>query len=314
MSSKVCSGEGQDFCQAQGNLQHKILRSRLHGDIEKTELCRGEGQLKPQWESQCVAEIIFDDYHMASEGDENQSNRGGRVCAMTLGQSDSDFMRKVETCVMTMCKGEKSKFVFGVSEEESPLSAANEDHTPREEHSESLSFTSRKISTTITLHNFSQTPPSWKLTSEEKYNLAQSYKAQGTELFKSGKTEAAFNRYSRAVKYLICIHELSTVSETGVSDLAIEGAVSLKEMRALQCVCYLNLAACQAKVSNHPGVIGNCTAALALDSSSVKALYRRAVANIAQGEKEKAMTDLKRAQKLEPRNSAISSLLQTCQL
>ena len=253
----------------------------------KTVVHHGEVHLKPQWESQCVVDIVSDDCDGTNEVDNDPPRYGGKNVTVTLGQSNCDFMRNIESCVMTMSKGETSKFIFEISETESLINAGS-DNVQSEEQSEKIPVNKRKVSTTIILHSFSLTPPSWKLSSEEKYKLALSYKTQGSELFQSGKIEAAFNHYSRAVKYLICTPELSTVSESGLSDMAIECSVPLKELRALQCVCYLNLAACQARVSNHAGVVRNCTQALVLDAGSVKALYRRAVAHMACGQKETA--------------------------
>ena len=290
MSSQLCNeSEGQDKC-GRIDKQNYIMKSRVYGDIVKTVIQQGEGQLKPNWESQCTLDINIEGSGIFIENENKLSNQCGENIVLTLGQSDSEFMRIVETYLMTMKKGEVSKFSSDVSESESVVPTSINDLPTKEEGQEPQIQNKREITIKISLHSFSQAPPLWKLSSDEKYNLALSYKTQGTELFQAGNIDAAFRRYSRAVRYLICIPELSTVSDSefGPPALTDECAVSLKDLRALQCMCYLNLAACQAKVSNHLGVINNCTRALAIDASSVKALYRRAVANIACGHKEKA--------------------------
>ncbi|GFS00661.1 peptidyl-prolyl cis-trans isomerase FKBP4 [Elysia marginata] len=316
MSLETNSCERQDAC-VRPDQCHSSITSRLHGEINKTILQSGQGFQKPQWGSLCVVDIFVDKDNVPTENGtdfgSDQLHEGGKNIEVDLGQSESEFTMKVETCLLTMCEGEVSKFVFYQSGVGSFLKSESIE-TPLGEQNENLSVVNKSTCLTISLHRFSQAPPCWKLSSEEKYNLALSHKTKGTELFQSGKVDAAFIRYSRAAKYLICIPELSTVADAGFSEMDSECKISLKDLRTLQCICHLNLAACQAKVSNHRGVVDNCTRVLALDADSVKALYRRAVANMACGHKDKARDDLLRAKKLEPQNKAVAHLLQICQL
>ncbi|GFN76402.1 peptidyl-prolyl cis-trans isomerase fkbp4 [Plakobranchus ocellatus] len=311
MGSNGDINEGGHVCK-EGQQEQTIIQSKFHGKITKTVLKHGKGFSQPCLESCCEVNILFDEnsLNLLRETDSNtdlQSIESGQTFEITIGRSSgSVIMRTIETCLMSMRDGEVSKFTFDFPHNSSASKGSYGEECRNNK-------THISVSTTLSLHSFSQAPPTWKLSSSEKYTLSVSHKAQGNEHFQRSDTEMAFYCYSTAVKYLICIPELSVVSETGPLCLDDSASVSLEEFKKLLCICYLNLAACQAKVSNHEGVIENCSRALTVDAGSVKGLYRRAVAYIASGRKDLARTDLLKAQKLESQNKTIASLLKSCQ-
>ena len=103
-----------------------------------------------------------------------------------------------------------------------------------------------------------------KTSTEEKLDRALTYKELGTSLYKTGNIELAFAKYKRALQYLILIGK----------SIATDVPSRADEYRALKVQCHLNMAACQGAHQAWHHVIANCTKAVELESTSVKALYR----------------------------------------
>ncbi|CAG5128409.1 unnamed protein product [Candidula unifasciata] len=276
---------------------HTLPLTSAKRTFTKTVLKQGEGFLRPYMEATCILDIID---KTPENGAENKSEHLERLkiqlganVELMLGSAETEVARIVEKCVLTMRKGEESEFIV-------KFVSRGDGNTQGQLMSYVL---------VLYLHSFSETKPTWSLASDEKYRLALLHKDKGTEYFKDGRIEAAFCQYSTATVYLICISECTSVIDKNDKPQAKS---QIEKYKALKCVCYLNLAACQMKVANHKSVITNCTEALKLDKSNVKALYRRAQAYLACGDKKEARTDLKQALKIEPKNGAVSSLLQQC--
>ncbi|ORZ39585.1 hypothetical protein BCR44DRAFT_159291 [Catenaria anguillulae PL171] len=88
-----------------------------------------------------------------------------------------------------------------------------------------------------------------KLNPKQKEELAQKLKNQGNDLYKAGKFAEAVSYYTRAI-----------------------------EMQPTSAVYWCNRAACYANLNEPNKVIEDCTKALELDATYVKALHRRAIA------------------------------------
>ena len=156
----------------------------------------------------------------------------------------------------------------------------------------------------LRLLSFIRQPDVWTVCAEDKLESASHYKHMGSLLYKRGQVEWAFRHFSKALKHLILIGP--SLSD----DVPVYMQPTYKTLKSQ---CYANIAACQLQRSNFPAVVTNCTKALALQADQVKALYRRAQAFVGLHDHDNAAADLKRAQQIEPVNSAVSQLLTTVQ-
>jgi tetratricopeptide (TPR) repeat protein len=73
--------------------------------------------------------------------------------------------------------------------------------------------------------------------------------------------------------------------------------------RELQTPCYLNIAACRSKLGDEKGCIEACNGALKLEEGNIKALYRRATAQIVLCNYEEARADLQMLLQLDAKNA-----------
>ncbi|KAJ7357632.1 hypothetical protein OS493_023761 [Desmophyllum pertusum] len=106
---------------------------------------------------------------------------------------------------------------------------------------------------------------------DEVLVAAEKLKSVGNEQFKAQNYEVAQKKYSKTLR------------------------------------CYLNRAACKAKLGDHSGAVADCNEVLDVDANNVKALYRRGQANTNMNDFEQAMVDLQAAAKLEPNDRNIKS-------
>ncbi|KAK7094845.1 FK506-binding protein-like [Littorina saxatilis] len=153
----------------------------------------------------------------------------------------------------------------------------------------------------VTLHTFTPATPPWRMTPLEKCTSAKACKERGAQLFKEGNIYAAFAQFRSATRLL-----LSVLPLTFEDDETMEAS-----HQQLLCQCYLNLAACQMKTGHNQEVATNCTKALYIDPTNVKALYRRASASVSMGNYLLAQGDLEKGLRKEPNNRALAELLQT---
>lgn len=133
----------------------------------------------------------------------------------------------------------------------------------------------------------------WKWSPEQKLDRAQQLKGRGTDCFKAEQIKAAALSFSGSLRLIISIGEQELNEELS------------RHRRHLRCICYLNLAACQLKEKLYKHVIENCTKALAIDSHSIKGLFRRGEAHLGVKDYELARQDFTLALSLEPNNRAI---------
>ena len=96
-------------------------------------------------------------------------------------------------------------------------------------------------------------------------------------------------------------------------DAAIEcytSAIDLTHPKAVErATFFANRAACHAKLGEHPNVVEDCTAALALQPDYTKALLRRAVAQEALGDPSAALEDAKRAAEMDPSSKEAAEMV-----
>ncbi|KAI6674398.1 hypothetical protein NL676_002304 [Syzygium grande] len=185
----------------------------------------------------------------------------------------------LDRAVMNMKKGEVAlltvapEYAFGSSESKQDLAVVPPNSTVYYE---------------VELVSFVKDKESWDMNTEEKIEAAGKKKEEGNVLFKAGKYARASKRYEKAVKFI----EYDTSF----------GEEEKKQAKALKVACNLNDAACKLKLKDYKQAEKLCTKVLELDSSNVKALYRRAQAYIQLADLDLAEFDIKKALEIDPDN------------
>ncbi|XP_024404088.1 peptidyl-prolyl cis-trans isomerase FKBP62 isoform X2 [Physcomitrium patens] len=143
----------------------------------------------------------------------------------------------------------------------------------------------------IELVEFIKEKESWELEVPEKLELAAKKKEDGNALFKAGNYARASKRYEKAVKLI-------------EYDSSFDDAQK-KQAKTLKVSCNLNMAACKLKLKDYREVVKLTTKVLELESSNVKALYRRVQAYIELLDLDYAETDIKKALDIDPQNREV---------
>ena len=247
------------------------------GKFSKQIICQGHGILRPQDGAKCIVSLFVS--NPGCEIPQIATCLGypfGRDIELEIGESYSMPTEQIDLCLSTMKVGEICE-------------------TKIFEHlNEVLEKPPETFTLQIHLKSFKKGVPIWQLSPEDKFSLAHINKNKGTEYFRTGNIEYAFKRFSKALKYLICMSPEENIPQSLFDDYC-----------ELRCRCYMNLAACQMKSRRYDLVITNCSNALTLNPKKVKALYRRAQAFLHLNDLNGAKSDLTLAAKLDPSNKAV---------
>ena len=134
----------------------------------------------------------------------------------------------------------------------------------------------------------------------ERLSEGEATKAKGTEQFKAGNHGAAFELYKEAAAFV------------DPSDGFMCEGGNEEAAKALRLASLLNGCTCALKLKAFTEGTEMATAALTLDDSSVKALYRRGMARMGLGEYEEAKADLRRASELDPKSKEVRDGFNEC--
>ncbi|GFP93515.1 peptidyl-prolyl cis-trans isomerase fkbp62 [Phtheirospermum japonicum] len=178
-------------------------------------------------------------------------------------------MKKGEVAVLTIAP----EYAFGSSESKQDLATVPANST---------------VYYDVELVSFVKDKESWDMNTEEKIEAAGKKKEEGNVLFKAGKYVRASKRYEKAAKY---IEYDTSFSED-----------EKKQSKALKVTCNLNNAACKLKLKDYKQAEKLCTKVLELESTNVKALYRRAQAYMNMADLDLAEFDIKKALEIDPDN------------
>jgi len=143
-----------------------------------------------------------------------------------------------------------------------------------------------------------QAVPIYRLAPYNCFQYAIQCKDAGTHLFKQSKIHVAALFYAKSIKYLII----------AINSLDENSKVEYETSREILAVCHTNLAACLLSYKLFSKVIVNCTDALHIQPSNVKALYRRAVSYLSLNDFENAENDISLGSKLSHQCKAFSKL------
>lgn len=195
---------------------------------------------------------------------------------VVIGDSDFDFGRLLDRCLMTMRAGEQCKVVFKLEND---------------------------VSFDLHLIEFESRGFVYEWTAKTKYDLALHHKTRGVEFFKQSEYVESSRRFGKALRILCSI-------PIGVEDAPAEiDGVRVADIDGLRCNLYGNLASCYLKVRDAGMTIDLCDKVLAFDGGNVKALYRKGMGYVEEGEFEKARDVLVRVLEIEPGNGAAKERL-----
>ncbi|KAG8371693.1 hypothetical protein BUALT_Bualt13G0114800 [Buddleja alternifolia] len=195
---------------------------------------------------------------------------------------EEQVIEGLDRAVTTMKKGEAAlltiapEYAFGSSESQQELAKIPPNSTLYYE---------------VELVSFDKEKESWDMNTEEKIEAAGKKKEEGNALFKAGKYVRASKRYEKAAKYI--------EYDTSFSE------EEKKQSKALKISCNLNNAACKLKLKDYKQAEKLCTKVLELESTNVKALYRRSQAYMNLADLELAEFDIKKALEIDPDNREV---------
>ncbi|KAK4440980.1 Peptidyl-prolyl cis-trans isomerase FKBP65 [Sesamum alatum] len=195
---------------------------------------------------------------------------------------EEQVIEGLDRAVKTMKKGEAAlltiapEYAFGSSESQQELARVPPNST---------------VYYDVELVSFVKEKESWDMNTAEKIEAAGKKKEEGNALFKAGKYVRASKRYEKAAKYIE--YDTSFTDE------------EKKQSKALKVTCNLNDAACKLKLKDYKQAEKLCTKVLELESTNVKALYRRAQAYMNMADLDLAEFDIKKALELDPDNREV---------
>mmetsp|Transcript_20857 Transcript_20857/g.48169 ORF Transcript_20857/g.48169 Transcript_20857/m.48169 type:complete len:488 (-) Transcript_20857:223-1686(-) len=160
-----------------------------------------------------------------------------------------------------------------------------------------------KIPPSATLHfevellDFEEPPKEkWQLTPQERLDLAQKWKQQGTEFFQKKDYDQAIARYESAADYTVVDGEEKVPPKDS------------KE-QALFTSCWSNVAMCRIKQKEWAETTQACNKVLEIEEKNLKCLYRRGLARLHLGMLKEAKTDLMAAHGLDGSNKDVRKAL-----
>jgi FK506-binding protein 4/5 len=135
----------------------------------------------------------------------------------------------------------------------------------------------------------------WSMDGEQRLTAAHHCKEEGNEYFKMERLTLALKRYNRITELLSSDRKFNEQQK--------------EESKKIKLAVYNNMAVVEYKMKNFTDVIKYSTKALEIQSTNVKALFKRAQAHSAKGDNELARGDLTKAIEYEPDNQLVKSEL-----
>lgn len=287
---------------------------------------------RPVHEASCQISVLSDEQGVIGLPE------GVQAKALVIGHVASEVELILEGCLMTMNVGEVCDVFFNlplnVTVPYTPKAAylcddsrqvdsatdsrvlgecKNEEADGPENRgpSEQPAVVTQSYRVRIELESFENVPFVCDMAVADKWRYACRHKDEGSSMFSLKDYRWAFRHFSWAYKYVVSL-EHDEVPE----DVAAEVQMDVQDLKLK---CLLNLAACQLHNYSFDYVVENCSLALEIDPSNVKALYRRGSALVHLQEYERARSDLEQAKLLDPKNPSIDKQLElvrerTCKL
>jgi len=159
--------------------------------------------------------------------------------------------------------------------------------------------TAAKVVFTVRLDDFEKAKDTWDMDEEAKLAYGEARKKAGGEVFKKARYHLALQRYKKVIDLFGYIDKYKADNKTAA-----------KELKKL---CELNSAMCQIKVKDYADAKKTCTGILKDDTMNVKALYRRAQAELGLKNFIECMQDLKKVLTKDPQNRDARALYKEAQ-
>merc|ERR1712187_1072756 len=152
----------------------------------------------------------------------------------------------------------------------------------------------------LELQAFEKAQDSWNMSEDEKLEFAAARKDVGATLFKAGRYRMALGRYKKVISLFSYLDSIKDEDKK----------TKAKEFKK---ACELNCAACNLKFGVYSEALKNCDNVLKEDSVNVKALFRRAQAQLGRKEFAVCMSDLKKLIEIDPQNREARTLMKAAQ-
>merc|ERR1719436_2308617 len=157
-----------------------------------------------------------------------------------------------------------------------------------------------KVVLTLELLEFEKAKDTWSMSEDEKLEFANARKDVGGSLFKAGRWRMALERYKKVISLVSYLDNIKDEDKK----------TKAKEFKK---ACELNCAACNLKFDEYSEALKNCDNVLKEDSVNVKALFRRAQAQLGRKEFAVCMSDLKKLIEIDPQNREARTVMKDAQ-
>lgn len=214
------------------------------------------------------------------------------------GNTLPGFVGEKELC-FSSCNGEICDALEGAAREMKKGERAVVTCTaPWKIHEQRLglsSVTAQKVVLILEMIDFGKGREQWRLTDDDKVDMALMRKDVGAQLFKAKRFEMALDKYNKV---------LETIgSHDSFNRELKKHAVELK--RTIE----LNKAACYLQLGDPTNALSSCNKVLKEDRNNTKAMFRRAKAHAERNENVEAIADLERLLELDPKNAEARAMI-----
>merc|ERR1712048_754248 len=162
------------------------------------------------------------------------------------------------------------------------------------------SVSATKVLLTLEMQDFEKGKETYSLSEEEKVTYGTERKEVGSNLFRKGRIDLAMERYKKVIDLFNYIDNFKEDNKIKAKDL--------------KKTSQLNRAACQLKIHDYAAAKTSCNDALKEDSQNIKALFRRAQAELGLKNFFECMRDLKKVIEVDPQNKEARSLYKQAQI
>lgn len=246
------------------------LTKKQDGGVQRSILVNGSGHSTPNEGATVAVRLI------GKSGDRVFDERD---VSFVVGEAaEADVILGIDMAVTRMKKGETSKLLIRKDYAWSDLPPRQFDLVPGAD-----------VTYEVTLNDFDRQKETWQMNEEEKVEQAEFSKNRGSDFFRKGKYALALKQYKR-VKQIISPFDAKKDMD--------------EKKYALLLAAHLNLAMTYLKLEKPSAAITSCDQALEMDPNNEKALFRRALANIAIKEYPAAQEGFEKVLSLNPNNAA----------
>mmetsp|Transcript_46290 Transcript_46290/g.91681 ORF Transcript_46290/g.91681 Transcript_46290/m.91681 type:complete len:569 (+) Transcript_46290:1-1707(+) len=251
------------------------------GSVQKKLVKAGEGYDSPKDGAKVKLSVI-------SATDGTTAIDGLKVGTLEFAAEDGEVCDALECAVVEMKKGERA--VLTITKPE----------LIREQKLGLQDVKADKVVLTVELEEFEKGKDTWSMSEDEKLEWAVSRKDRGSELLKAGRLAMALRRYKKVVD-----------SFGYLDDMQEENKAKAK---ALKLACEANTVVVHLKLKDFVAAKAACNSVLKEDKQNIKALYRRAQAELGLKNFLECIGDCKKVVELDSQNKEARALLRQAQL